>query len=153
MRYQRQMTSDQRLAERPAELCLELLELTLYTASDLEGDKSGEVGKPRVGKDLESILENMHDDHLQVKLRKIALRVHALTSDDVMAMFDAVLDTSERPTPDGEDRYNHEERLGIQLDSLLFCIRTELQPDTKPKPPEDRHRRGCLFRRRRALGK
>ncbi|RSM64886.1 hypothetical protein DMB66_18385 [Actinoplanes sp. ATCC 53533] len=147
MQHQRQMASDQRIAERRAELYVELLELTLYTASDIE------VGKPGVGKNLESIFENMPDDHLDVKLRKIAPRVHAFASNDVMAMFDAMLNTSERPTPDADARYNREERLGIQLDSLLFHIRTELQPDTMPKPAKGGRPRLRLFRRRRALGR
>jgi hypothetical protein len=102
---------------------------------------------------LESIFENMPDDHLDVKLGKIAPRVHAFASNDVMAMFDAMLNTSERPTPDADARYNREERLGIQLDSLLFHVRTELQPDTKPKPAKGGRPRLHLFRRRRALGR
>jgi hypothetical protein len=64
-----------------------------------------------------------------------------------------MLYTSERPTPDANARYNREERLGIQLEDLLFYVRTELQPDTKPKPSNDRRSRLRLFRRRPALGR
>lgn len=134
LRQQRQMAADDRLGDRRVDLYVELLELTLHTG-----------GTPV-------------DDNLTENLQKVAARVHAFASDEVMGTFDQMLFESRRPMRDEDERYVRGERLGIQLDNLLSSVRGELQPDSVPYvPPAPQKRVGRLARllsrrrRRKAL--
>lgn len=115
LRQQRQMATDDRLGDRRVDLYVELLELTLYTG-----------GTPA-------------DESLTEDMQRLAARVHAFASDEVKETFDQMLFESRRSMRDDDERYIRGERLGIQLDNLLFFVRTELRPDNGPSVPATTH--------------
>jgi hypothetical protein len=105
---QRRMAIEERLWQRREELYVRLLSLVLYKG-----------GTPE-------------DRELPSELEALAPQVVAFASDDVSQYFDGMLNTSKWPTGNPDDAYARDERLGIQLDSLMALVRWELQPDTKP---------------------
>ena len=118
LEHQRRMAMEERLAEFRSALYVEILQLILYQGDNQEADA-------RLTEDLE----------------KLAARVAAFASDEVEGMFNAILHSGRMPKGDPDRVYERGERIGIQLDSLLFNVRQELQP--APLRP-DRTRAGTL---------